>query len=168
MGDETNPDVSIENNLVNSSLNEDKPSSSSYEHIEESDQQIYSMEDNNNHSHIKPLQNGDSSTIQPEENHSDETQFIEETSQIHQDDHQQAQFSSHIEPSNTSYEQIQQSSNDQDSFQITQNSFEQLNSDDNQTDSNSFLVDDDTNFITPPVLHDKPDELKLVTLSFKQ
>jgi len=160
MADEINPDISNETTIFISPLNEDTSSvqqPNDYPHIEETQLRRLSIEENNNDSHIQSIQNGNhhdiSSNIQSvepsTENHSSETQFIEETIPIHL----QPTSPSHIEPVHIDDQQI----NEQNPSHINQNSFEESYTFNNDT-SNT-----DTNFQTPTNQDDNPDQFKLVT-----
>jgi hypothetical protein len=202
MADESNTDISAEKiATLSSHLNENAPSfepSSSFEHIEETQQRRLSTEDTKNHLHIQSVQNGDqidqndnSSNIQsidPSENNSTETHFIEESTRNNFNDNQDPISPSHIEPVTISYvdafEQSTISQSEQE--QINEISLEESNHSDDQQDlntfnkteeqSNTFYDDEQINHLhnqddselllddpltnIHPTIHEKPDELK--------
>jgi len=204
MADEINSDNSNEKPTFSSQLNEDTHSNfyqhieethprtlsteqnNNDSHIEETHPRTFSTEQNNDDSHIEPIQNGNHhenslniQLVEPRENHSNATEFIEETSPINQP----PSSPSHIESVNISDQQI----NEQDSFHSNQNFSEQSNTfnledqsnisnkDDDQPninnyqdDSNLLLLNNDTSitdtsFQIQNKLHDKSEEFKLVT-----
>jgi hypothetical protein len=135
MADESNPDLSNEETPFSSPINEDKHS---FEPTKFS-----TDENDHNDLHIEPIQNGDHQenpsniqTVEPNENHFNETEFIQETTTNHQ------------EPTSPSHIQPIHFSDEQDSSHSNQNSLEESNTD-----------------ITLPTqtdLQEKLEELKLV------
>src|ERR1700722_11582642 len=170
---------SIGHFLLNSPLNPHtppfEPSSSSYEHIQETDEQRFSNTEND--SHIEPIENGEnqhhdisrhSSMIQPvepslEQEQPTETHFIEETLESNQNQDEQFISSSQIEPVSNDNEEFSSSEEEEETNKLpieesTINNDYETSIDETSIIEQSFPGHHDENNI--------PDQFKLVEKNY--